>query len=445
MFYFNKEGVPISPFHDIPLIADKEKGHYHMFVEIPRGSNAKLEVSTGDEFNPIKQDVKRGKLRFVHDVEPYSGYIWNYGAFPQTWEDPTHKDERTGCLGDNDPLDVCEIGGATAKVGEVKVVKLLGVLALIDEGETDWKVIVIDVNDPLADKLNDIGDVEKHLPGLSKATYEWFRTYKMPGGAPANEFAFNGEIKDAKYAAQVVEDNYKFWEALHTGDKPPKSDSYDIALANSQLASLNSALGKFTVDAAKAKAAVTLGNDQGHPTAQYSDTITSRELVCNAIQQSQINKPHATTDIAYVVSDIAKGAQKGGDRTQAVVAALQAGKSVSAVNGNKVNEERQYSVYYDGGKNVFGVYEPQSSHGLTSPLSEQVAAQKLDQVGAGYVVDQGDTATLVFKAGGGDQVFTSVGGAPFEPSDDAAPAAPSASDSDDLLSVRAPLALLSVL
>jgi inorganic pyrophosphatase len=27
-------------------------------------------------------------------------------------------------------------------------------MALLDEGETDWKVIVIDINDPLASKLN---------------------------------------------------------------------------------------------------------------------------------------------------------------------------------------------------------------------------------------------------------------------------------------------------
>jgi len=27
-------------------------------------------------------------------------------------------------------------------------------MALLDEGETDWKVLAIDVNDPLAPKLN---------------------------------------------------------------------------------------------------------------------------------------------------------------------------------------------------------------------------------------------------------------------------------------------------
>ena len=41
-----------------------------------------------------------------------------------------------------------------AKRGEVKQVKVLGTFALIDEGETDWKVICIDVNDPLAAKMN---------------------------------------------------------------------------------------------------------------------------------------------------------------------------------------------------------------------------------------------------------------------------------------------------
>ena len=28
----------------------------------------------------------------------------------QTWEDPNEVDESTKCKGDNDPIDVCEIG-----------------------------------------------------------------------------------------------------------------------------------------------------------------------------------------------------------------------------------------------------------------------------------------------------------------------------------------------
>ncbi len=86
-----------------------------------------------EKLNPIKQDIKKEKLRFVCNCFPHHGYIWNYGALPQTWEDPSHTDADTGCKGDNDPLDVCEIGCRVAKRGEVRQVKILGTLALIDE------------------------------------------------------------------------------------------------------------------------------------------------------------------------------------------------------------------------------------------------------------------------------------------------------------------------
>ena len=35
---------------------------------------------------------------------------FNYGAFPQTWEDPAHTTPDTGYVGDNDPIDAMEIG-----------------------------------------------------------------------------------------------------------------------------------------------------------------------------------------------------------------------------------------------------------------------------------------------------------------------------------------------
>jgi inorganic pyrophosphatase len=60
---------------------------------------------------------------------------FNYGCIPQTWEDPNHVDIHAGHPGDNDPLDVCEIGLRIMKVAEISSVKILGVLCLIDEGE----------------------------------------------------------------------------------------------------------------------------------------------------------------------------------------------------------------------------------------------------------------------------------------------------------------------
>lgn len=100
-----------------------------------------------------------------------------------------------GFKGDNDPVDACEIGSKVHRRGAVIKVKILGCYALIDEGETDWKMIVVDVNDPLSEKLNDLNDIERLFPGLLQGTREWFRIYKVPDGKPRNQFAFNDEPK----------------------------------------------------------------------------------------------------------------------------------------------------------------------------------------------------------------------------------------------------------
>jgi len=55
--------------------------------------------------------------------------LFNYGAFPQTWEDPSHVTPDTGCAGDNDPIDAGEIGTKMYRTGSVVKVKVLGGLA----------------------------------------------------------------------------------------------------------------------------------------------------------------------------------------------------------------------------------------------------------------------------------------------------------------------------
>lgn len=42
--YIEKNGFPISSWHDIPLYADEEKMVFNMVVEIPRWTNPKFEV-----------------------------------------------------------------------------------------------------------------------------------------------------------------------------------------------------------------------------------------------------------------------------------------------------------------------------------------------------------------------------------------------------------------
>ena len=42
--YIEKDGQPISAFHDIPLYANEQQTVLNMIVEIPRWTNAKQEV-----------------------------------------------------------------------------------------------------------------------------------------------------------------------------------------------------------------------------------------------------------------------------------------------------------------------------------------------------------------------------------------------------------------
>jgi len=254
IFYKNANGDIISPFHDIPCFADEGNKIYNMVVEVPRWTNAKMEIATKEKMNPIKQDVKKGNLRYVANVYPQKGYPWNYGAIPQTWENPKHIDANTKEGGDNDPIDVCEIGARVPSRGEVIQVKALGVLAMIDEGETDWKVICIDVNDENADKINNLDDVEKLKPGYLDDTRKWFRTYKVPDGKPENNFAFDGAYKDKAFADQTIAETAEQWKQLINGTAESSLAIENVTVEGSK-AKISGAEASALVNAAPAAAA----------------------------------------------------------------------------------------------------------------------------------------------------------------------------------------------
>lgn len=204
-------GNEISPWHDIPLSAGKPDV-FNAIIEIPKMTKAKMEVATKESMNAIAQDVKKGKLRDYHGP-----IFWNYGMLPQTWENPDEENHDTKCSGDNDPLDVVEIGSKALAMGAVEPVKALGVLAMIDDGELDWKLIAISTNDPLADKLNGISDVETHCPGTISGIREWFRWYKTPDGKPLNAFGFDEVALDKAKALEVISETNDAWKQLRAG------------------------------------------------------------------------------------------------------------------------------------------------------------------------------------------------------------------------------------
>jgi inorganic pyrophosphatase len=74
--FLQAEGAPASYWHDVPLRTPS--GAMRAVIEITRETRAKMEIATDEAGTPIKQDVKKGKLR------DYNIPIkWNYGALPQ--------------------------------------------------------------------------------------------------------------------------------------------------------------------------------------------------------------------------------------------------------------------------------------------------------------------------------------------------------------------------
>lgn len=222
----------VSLWHDVPLFVNSNelnnndennsdsnnencsKNILNYVCEIPKGTRDKFEISTSDPGNVIKQDLdKNGNLRQYKRGDVF----FNYGALPRTWEDPSHLldvelEHKVG--GDNDPLDVCEIGLRKHQIGEIRKVKVLGVLCMIDDGEADWKIIAIDIQDPWASSLNDIEDVEKHLPGVLDDIRHWWRVYKVAEGKPENRFGFGERFLNQKFAMDVVQETHKFWQNM---------------------------------------------------------------------------------------------------------------------------------------------------------------------------------------------------------------------------------------
>lgn len=190
-------GTPRSFWHDIPLFATPQTLRY--VNEIPRHTTAKFEVSLNDPGNPIKQDInkKDGSLRFFQ-----AGPIpFNYGCAPQTWENPNKNDRLTGLLGDGDPIDLVELSDTPLPVGQVLKVKVLGIVGLIDQGETDWKVLTIQDGQEVIDWVKKVDQV-----------LHWFRTYKIAEGKSENDFAFDGKVLSVAEALSIVNETHLEWK-----------------------------------------------------------------------------------------------------------------------------------------------------------------------------------------------------------------------------------------
>jgi 3'-phosphoadenosine 5'-phosphosulfate synthase len=190
-------------------------------TEIPMYYTAKMEVMKEVSGNPIQQDTnKDGSPRYYTYGTPF----FNYGFIPQTWEDPDLKSSQ-GYGGDNDPVDVIELGSSQLRMGSISPCRVIGSLELIDEGETDHKILCIATSDKDANRIRSIDDLERVKPGHIDRLKDWLKRYKTSDGKPENNLA--SEIpRTADQALGVIGETHGRWQALcsssfyssHVGD-----------------------------------------------------------------------------------------------------------------------------------------------------------------------------------------------------------------------------------
>jgi inorganic pyrophosphatase len=168
------DDTALSYWHDIatypePVEEEEEEESSALIVnfvpEMLKGSIGKLEIMKGVGGNPIMFDTKEVKDsagRVLYERPRYVAYgatPFTYGAIPQTWESSVDPDPITNIVGDNDPIDALDISSVVPEIGHPYQAKVLGSLGLIDDEETDWKVVLINAKDPMAETYNTILDV----------------------------------------------------------------------------------------------------------------------------------------------------------------------------------------------------------------------------------------------------------------------------------------------
>jgi inorganic pyrophosphatase len=82
-------------------------------------------------------------------------------------------------------------------------VRVLGAFCLIDHGEVDWKILVINNKDYENYRLN-----KRKYRKKFKKIINWFKIYKTYEGKKVNKIMFNDKIFSVKETKNLIEEGY---------------------------------------------------------------------------------------------------------------------------------------------------------------------------------------------------------------------------------------------
>ena len=124
---------------------------------------------------------------------------------------------KTGCIGDNDPLDVVDLTNRNMPLFELPKLKIIGSLCLIDQGELDWKLLAMEESEAKKFGIRNADDYNRHHPGAIKVIMEWFRTIKTYDGKPANSFGYDDAVLSVEKTIEIIEENHQSYKQLISG------------------------------------------------------------------------------------------------------------------------------------------------------------------------------------------------------------------------------------
>ena len=91
---------------------------------------------------------------------------------------------------------------------------ILGCLGLLDQGEIDWKVLALEVNEAKELNVATMEDFEKVSPGRVDEIREWFRIYKTLDGKPENLFTEDGRVYTREETQKIILETSKSYRDL---------------------------------------------------------------------------------------------------------------------------------------------------------------------------------------------------------------------------------------
>lgn len=147
-----KEYTYMNLLHDIPA-GKNAPDIINVIIEIPKGSKNKYEI-----------DKETGLIMLDRALHTAQDYPFDYGFMPQShWDD-------------GDPLDVVVLTTYALAPGILVKVRPVAIVNMIDDGDSDAKIIAVPDKDPRWDDVQSLADINKHT---IKEIEHFFLTYKQ--------------------------------------------------------------------------------------------------------------------------------------------------------------------------------------------------------------------------------------------------------------------------